>query len=201
MPDQRVQRGEQVDLEGLLKLKRYERPRAEFWDQFDRDLHDFRRLSPKHRHRRPGSFRRVHFGIRESRSLPGLARGTRLCERARRDGVDATVDEWPEMVHGFQGLAAAGIPEAIAALVIANAWGEDQLRRQRPLEVSDHDDRWFVPPWGVNGGLPAKRSWKLLEKTDGSQVPLGSKMDHVEVNKDDLLQFYEKKTDSDKKKD
>ncbi len=34
--------------------------------------------------------------------------------------------------------------EAIAALVIANAWGEDQLRRQRPLEVSDHDDRWLV---------------------------------------------------------
>ena len=40
----------------------------------------------------------------------------RLCERAQRDGVEATVDVWPEMVHGFQGLAAAGIPEAIEAL-------------------------------------------------------------------------------------
>jgi N-methylhydantoinase B len=56
-------------------------------------------------------------------------------------------------------------------------------------KVSIHDDRWFVPPWGVNGGLPAKRSWKLLEKTDGTKVPLGSKMDHVEVDKDDLLHY------------
>ena len=50
----------------------------------------------------------------------------------------------------LEGVAKGGIvnkptmAEAIAALVIANAWGEDQLRRQRPLEVSDHDDRWLV---------------------------------------------------------
>jgi N-methylhydantoinase B len=56
-------------------------------------------------------------------------------------------------------------------------------------KVSIHDDRWFVPPWGVNGGLPARRSWKVLEKTDGTKVPLGSKMDHVEVDKDDLLHY------------
>jgi N-methylhydantoinase B len=56
-------------------------------------------------------------------------------------------------------------------------------------KISIHDDRWFVPPWGVNGGLPARRSWKLLEKTDGTKVPLGSKMDHVKVNKDDLLHY------------
>lgn len=31
-------------------------------------------------------------------------------------GVDVTVEVHPEMVHGFQGLASAGIPEAIAAL-------------------------------------------------------------------------------------
>jgi N-methylhydantoinase B len=55
--------------------------------------------------------------------------------------------------------------------------------------ISIHDDRWFVPPWGVNGGLPAKRSWKKLVKADGREVPLGSKVDRVEVNKDDLLHF------------
>ncbi|WP_274610185.1 hypothetical protein [Pseudomonas sp. TH10] len=27
-------------------------------------------------------------------------------------------------------------------------------------QVSIHDDRWFIPPWGVNGGEPAQRSWK-----------------------------------------
>jgi len=56
-------------------------------------------------------------------------------------------------------------------------------------KVSIHDDRWFVPPWGVNGGIPAKRSWKLLEKADGTTEALGSKMDNVEVNKDDLLHY------------
>ena len=56
-------------------------------------------------------------------------------------------------------------------------------------KISIHDDRWFVPPWGVNGGLPARRSWKLLEKADGTKVPLGSKTDHVEVHKDDLLHY------------
>lgn len=34
--------------------------------------------------------------------------------------------------------------EGIAALVIANAYGEDELRRQEPLEVSDQEDRWLV---------------------------------------------------------
>lgn len=56
-------------------------------------------------------------------------------------------------------------------------------------KVSIHDDRWFVPPWGVNGGIPAKRSWKLLEKADGTKVALGSKMDNVQVNKNDLLHY------------
>jgi len=56
-------------------------------------------------------------------------------------------------------------------------------------KVSIHDDRWFVPPWGVNGGIPARRSWKQLEKADGTKIALGSKMDNVEVNKDDLLHY------------
>ncbi|MCZ6810070.1 MAG: hydantoinase B/oxoprolinase family protein, partial [Proteobacteria bacterium] len=56
-------------------------------------------------------------------------------------------------------------------------------------KVSIHDDRWFVPPWGVNGGIPARRSWKQLEKADGTKVALGSKVDNVEVNKDDLLHY------------
>ena len=56
-------------------------------------------------------------------------------------------------------------------------------------KISIHDDRWFVPPWGVNGGIPARRSWKQLEKADGTKVALGSKVDNVEVNKDDLLHY------------
>jgi len=40
----------------------------------------------------------------------------RLASRAGRAGVDVTLEIYPEMIHGFQGLANAGIPEANAAL-------------------------------------------------------------------------------------
>ena len=40
----------------------------------------------------------------------------RLAARAGRAGVDVTLEIHPGMVHGFQGLAAAGIPEAVAAI-------------------------------------------------------------------------------------
>jgi acetyl esterase/lipase len=46
----------------------------------------------------------------------------RLAERAGRQGVDVTLEIVPEMVHGFQGLARAGIPEAIAAIERAGAY-------------------------------------------------------------------------------
>jgi N-methylhydantoinase B len=55
--------------------------------------------------------------------------------------------------------------------------------------ISIHDDRWFIPPWGVNGGEPAQRSWKKLERADGSSQPLPAKCDNVEVNNGDLLHF------------
>jgi len=55
--------------------------------------------------------------------------------------------------------------------------------------ISIHDDRWFIPPWGVNGGEPAQRSWKRLDRVDGSQTPLPSKCDNIEVHDGDLLHF------------
>jgi N-methylhydantoinase B len=55
--------------------------------------------------------------------------------------------------------------------------------------ISIHDDRWFVPPWGVNGGAPAQRSWKQLERPDGTRTPLPSKCDNVQVQPGDLLHF------------
>ncbi len=56
-------------------------------------------------------------------------------------------------------------------------------------QISIHDDRWFIPPWGVNGGLPAKRSWKLIERANGEKEPVGAKVDSVRVEKGDLLHF------------
>ena len=55
--------------------------------------------------------------------------------------------------------------------------------------IAIHDDRWFVPPWGVNGGAPGARSWKKLVKASGEEIALPSKCDNVKVEKDDLLHF------------
>ena len=40
----------------------------------------------------------------------------RVAERAGRAGVEVTLEIVPGMIHGFQGLASAGIPEAVAAI-------------------------------------------------------------------------------------
>lgn len=55
--------------------------------------------------------------------------------------------------------------------------------------ISIHDDRWFIPPWGVNGGEPGARSWKKLIRTDGTEEILGSKIDDVKVEAGDQLQY------------
>ena len=56
-------------------------------------------------------------------------------------------------------------------------------------QISIHDDRWFVPPWGVNGGQPAKRSWKKLTRADGTVEMLGAKVDRISVHDGDCLQY------------
>jgi N-methylhydantoinase B len=55
--------------------------------------------------------------------------------------------------------------------------------------ISIHDDRWFVPPWGVNGGEPGKRARKILEKADGTAQIIGNKVEDVHVEEGDQLHF------------
>ncbi len=55
--------------------------------------------------------------------------------------------------------------------------------------IAIHDDRWFVPPWGVNGGNPGKRAQKILEKADGTKSFLPNKIEDYKVEKDDILHF------------
>ena len=55
--------------------------------------------------------------------------------------------------------------------------------------ISIHDDRWFVPPWGVNGGDPGKRARKVLEKADGTSLIIGNKVEEVHVDEGDQLHF------------
>ncbi|MEM6584297.1 MAG: hydantoinase B/oxoprolinase family protein, partial [Pseudomonadota bacterium] len=56
-------------------------------------------------------------------------------------------------------------------------------------KIAIHDDRWFVPPWGVNGGHPGARAKKLLERADGSTTVVGNKVEDVEIKEGDLLHF------------
>lgn len=55
--------------------------------------------------------------------------------------------------------------------------------------ISIHDDRWFIPPWGVNGGAPGMRSRKVIERRDGTEIVLGAKEDNIRVETDDLLHY------------
>jgi len=58
-----------------------------------------------------------------------------------------------------------------------------------PGEISIHDDRWLTHPWGVNGGLPGKRSDKLMVRTNGQTEWMPSKCDRIKVNPGDTLYF------------
>jgi N-methylhydantoinase B len=55
--------------------------------------------------------------------------------------------------------------------------------------ISIHDDRWFVPPWGVNGGEPGKRARKILEKADGTSTIVANKVEEIAVAEGDQLHF------------
>lgn len=55
-----------------------------------------------------------------------LRLGTEALARAAMDaGVAVTAESWPGMVHGWQGLVTAGVPEAAAAFARARAYLDD----------------------------------------------------------------------------
>jgi N-methylhydantoinase B len=56
-------------------------------------------------------------------------------------------------------------------------------------EIAIHDDRWFVPPWGVNDGQPGKRASKIIERVDGTSEIVGNKIDNITVAAGDQLHF------------
>ncbi len=58
-----------------------------------------------------------------------------------------------------------------------------------PGRIAIHDDRWFVKPWGVNGGDPGARARKILEKADGSQTIVANKLEELVVEAGDQLHF------------
>lgn len=59
----------------------------------------------------------------------------------------------------------------------------------QPGVIAIHDDRWFVPPWGVNGGEPGTRARKILVKNDGTEIVLGNKLEDYPVEAGEQLRF------------
>lgn len=55
--------------------------------------------------------------------------------------------------------------------------------------VAIHDDRWFIKPWGVNGGDPGMRSKKILVRADGTETIVPSKCDDIIVYPGDQLHY------------
>src|SRR5690606_35270870 len=58
-----------------------------------------------------------------------------------------------------------------------------------PGAIAIHDDRWFVPPWGVNGGAPGARARHLLETPAGTTRIAGNKVADLAVEANDVLHF------------
>ncbi len=56
-------------------------------------------------------------------------------------------------------------------------------------EVSIHDDRAKIQPWGILGGKPGACSAKWLVRGNGEREPLPSKIDNIKVMPGDLIIF------------
>jgi 5-oxoprolinase (ATP-hydrolysing) len=57
-------------------------------------------------------------------------------------------------------------------------------------DVSIHDDRWMIKPWGVNGGMPGSRSRKILYRNNSYGTE--RQKDNIELcqSKQDYLHVY-----------
>ncbi len=63
-----------------------------------------------------------------------------LAQAAMAAGVDVTVESWPGVAHGWQGLVSAGVPEALAAFARAprraRQLGRLRAARRRGTQLS-----------------------------------------------------------------
>jgi N-methylhydantoinase B len=82
------------------------------------------------------------------------------------------------------------VPDSGGAGLHRGGNGIDMVYRfMEPGVIAIHDDRWFVPPWGVNGGAPGARARKLLIKADGTEIILPNKCEDYKVEAGDKLHF------------
>jgi 5-oxoprolinase (ATP-hydrolysing) len=57
-------------------------------------------------------------------------------------------------------------------------------------DVSIHDDRWMIKPWGVNGGMPGSRSRKVLYRNNSYGTDAQEQNKELCQSKQDYLHVY-----------
>jgi N-methylhydantoinase B len=93
---------------------------------------------------------------------------------------------YPVLVERYQPIQDSGGP----GLHRGGAGIEKVYRMLEPGQVSIHDDREVVPPWGINGGLHGGTSSKWVIKsgeTEPTRIP--SKIDNLKVKPGDRVVF------------
>lgn len=123
--------------------------------------------------------------------VPGRPRGDGLDGHAWWPLFSATPIEYienyyPVLVEGYRPIKDSGG----AGLHRGGAGIEKIYRLLEDGEVSIHDDREVVPPWGINGGLYGGTSskWRIAKgETEPERIP--SKVDNLPVKKGDRIVF------------
>ena len=91
---------------------------------------------------------------------------------------------YPVLVERYRPIADSGGP----GLHRGGAGIEKVYRLLEPGQVSIHDDREVVPPWGINGGLHGGTSSKwLLAGGAGEPTRIPSKVDNLKVTPGDVI--------------
>lgn len=123
--------------------------------------------------------------------VPGRPRGDGLDGHAWWPLFSATPVEYienyyPVLVERYRPVTDSGG----AGLHRGGCGIEKVYRLLEPGEVSIHDDREVVPPWGINGGLHGGTSSKWLLRT-GSDTPerIASKIDNLKIQRGDRVIF------------
>lgn len=123
--------------------------------------------------------------------VPGRPRGDGLDGHAWWPLFSATPIEYienyyPVVVEGYRPIKDSGG----AGLHRGGAGIEKVYHLLEPGEVSIHDDRETVPPWGINGGLFGGTSSKWLVKKDEDEwTRIPSKIDNLKVEPGDRVVF------------
>ena len=108
--------------------------------------------------------------------------GGRSFRRRRSSTSKTTIRCWSRRYRPIQDSGGPGLHRGGAGI-------EKVYRLLEPGQVSIHDDREVVPPWGINGGLHGGTSskWMLSAPAQTSRSRIPSKIDNLKVEPGDRI--------------